>query len=573
MPLDMQIPGTGVFSLDPTPRKPKRTRISASKVRTGCLTWLVPRIRHVKCDEAKPTCKRCKKDKHKCDGYANQPPPQAKRLPNAPSTATATTAMTISSILEQQRRSRVIMHLTPPVDWDISGTSLERTMFHHVNTCTVPDFGPATPLAKLWSNYILPLGYYSDSVKHAVIALGVAHRAFLEDPLLESTPSDSALALNDLANKHYRMAVAEAIRVMADPSPVNIRVTLACCLVFVCLEIVRGQYDKAVQHLRSGSKVLESLHQAALASRRDPLSIPPSERALVETVDRHFDQLCDVTNMFSCMGMDASMLVEDEVVPDLSFFTRPDDSDRTGPITSVSEARYQLHYVELAMSEAFDEATMSCSASCRTCPSECSSRFSTPASNSSKEAEWEEAERKFRTWCTRFEAFEAGLAESGTKMTPAEEDELKALRFSKRSWEVFNAHDTPCAMKDSDMSQLAALVDMAEDVILSKPSAARPSFSLAADAVPSLSYICAYCEDPALERRIIDLLRRMRRREGMWDSQEMANLYEFIARAKMDNTWKDEYNWESLPNLARMMSSLTISGRERSATPSPLTLL
>lgn len=41
MSLDTSIPGTGVFSVVPAPKKPKRTRASASKVRTGCLTWFV----------------------------------------------------------------------------------------------------------------------------------------------------------------------------------------------------------------------------------------------------------------------------------------------------------------------------------------------------------------------------------------------------------------------------------------------------------------------------------------------------------------------------------------------------
>ncbi|KZL75314.1 C6 zinc finger domain protein [Colletotrichum tofieldiae] len=547
MPLDIMIPGTGVFSVDPVPKKPKRTRASTSKVRTGCLTWFLLtafRARHVKCDEEKPFCKRCKKDKHKCDGYAEHP--QASRRPN-PNCLTSSRRRLITSVTQ----------LTPPIDWDVSGTTLERLMFHHVHRCTVPDFGLATPLAKIWSNYILPLGYYSDSIKHAVIALGIAHRAFLENPFSEPEPSQSALAFDNLAERHYRKAVSEAIQIMADPSPVNIRITLICCLVFVCFETVRGQYDKAIQHLRSGSRVLESLHQAALVNQRNPESLSASENCMVETVKKHFNQLCDITNMFTCMGMDASMLIEADVVPDLSFFTQPEaDVNKTTPFSSVFEARQCFHLVERMFTQAFEDCWYCSSDSCWHSTSSWGSQRPPSEPQSSNEASWEIANAHFKAWCSRFELFQKALPKN---MEPADHDELKALRFSQKSWAIFNEQEGPCALKQSNMEELHRLVDMAEDIVSFREEQPRPKFALVADIVPSLAYVCAFCENVELERRIIDVLRNMKRREGMWDSQEMANLYELVLQAKLGNQWKDEYNWETLPNLARMMTNLSVS--------------
>ncbi|KAK1960854.1 C6 zinc finger domain-containing protein [Colletotrichum sublineola] len=513
MSLDKSIPGTGVFSMNPVARKPKRTRASASKVRTGCLTWF--------------------KDKHKCDGYAEHLQPT--RRPNA-GCLMSTCKRPVTSVTQ----------LTPPMNWDVSGTTLEKLMFHHVHRCTVPDFGLSTPLAKIWSNYILPLGYYSDPIKHAVVALGVAHRAFLENPVSDPEPSMSAVAFSDLAERHYRKAVTGTIEIMADPSPVNIRITLICCLVFVSFEIVRGQFDKAVQHLRAGSRVLESLHQAALASRNDPASLSAYDRRLAETVQNHFSQLCDITNMFISMGMDASMLIETDVIPDLTFFTQPEviEQSKATPFSSVFEARQCFHYVERIIDDCW-HTTPSCGSHKPPCGSE-----------TTNDAAWGIANAHFDAWSARFELFQKALPE---KMEPADLHELKALRFSQKSWEVFNEQEGPCALKKSDMAELHRLVDMAEDLVSSPEERSRPKFALAADIVPSLAYICAFCENVDLERRIIDVLRRMKRREGMWDSQEMANLYESVLQAKLGNQWKDEYNWESLPNLARMMSNLSVS--------------
>src|SRR5450755_1287659 len=44
----------------------KRTRAHKPKVRTGCVTC---KIRRVKCDETKPSCLKCTRSGRKCDGY------------------------------------------------------------------------------------------------------------------------------------------------------------------------------------------------------------------------------------------------------------------------------------------------------------------------------------------------------------------------------------------------------------------------------------------------------------------------------------------------------------------------
>ncbi|EXJ59646.1 hypothetical protein A1O7_03792 [Cladophialophora yegresii CBS 114405] len=50
----------------PVPQQGKRQRRWAPKVRTGCKTC---KIRRKKCDEKRPSCSRCLKDKFPCDGY------------------------------------------------------------------------------------------------------------------------------------------------------------------------------------------------------------------------------------------------------------------------------------------------------------------------------------------------------------------------------------------------------------------------------------------------------------------------------------------------------------------------
>ncbi|KZL81583.1 c6 zinc finger domain protein, partial [Colletotrichum incanum] len=476
--------------------------------------------------------------------------------------------------LRQGRQTSSLMQLTPPVDWDISGTNLERLIFHHVNKIMIPNFGPSRPLARFWSNYILPLSYYSDAVKHATIALGVVHRAFLGGPLSDTQPYDSAMALSDLATRHHRKAISEIIRIMDDPSPVNIRITLICCIVFVCFEILGGQYDKAIQHLMSGSKVLKSLYRAAICNKSDPASMSSYDKSLATTVHTYFDQLCDIANMFTSIGIDASMLTESGIVPDLSFFSQPDtNNDRNKPFLSVTEARYRLHFVELMFLCAFVGVCSSKETLLSSSIRRSEELLPPPPPNGLNENEWKKAMKHFDVWCARFKVFQERLP---VNIGPADLEELKSLRFSQRRWEVFHKHDGPFYLRNSNMTKLHALVDMAEDILLSNECLLRPTFTLTAEIVPTMVYLCGFCNNIELEQRIIEFLRRMRRREGVWDSRQMADLYESILQAKRtpESTWEEDIlHKESLPAIARKLSDLSMSGSGRITAYTSLTLL
>ncbi|OLN82358.1 hypothetical protein CCHL11_09776 [Colletotrichum chlorophyti] len=567
MSLDVSIPGTGVFSIaDPARKKSKRTRASAAKCNVYSKT------RHLKCDEEKPVCKRCLRDKRKCDRYPDNPHDRRiRRTVISESCSSPPFANTQSCSASSRLRLRSGTHLTPPVNWDIVGSNLERSMFHHVHRCTVTDFGLASPLTKFWSNYILPLAHYSDSVKHAVIALGVAHKAFLENPLHDGEPSDPMMALSNLAARQYQKAITETIQVMADPSSANVRITLICCIVFICFEIVTGRYDNAVQHLKSGSKVLESLRQAAVSNQRSSgsvVSLP--DRPLVETVEKYFDQLCDITDLFTCLGLWATKLIETDVIPDLSFFTWPEtetENDVKKPFDSFSDARHQLYHVELMFDKYYPDFSPCDEKGCwHAVPIKAPFKF--PETIGAKH-EWEEALACLEIWCARFELFQKGLPE---KLDLKDREELKYLQFAQLSWQVLSKYRKACRLEKADMGELTRIIDMAEDITLSKESTQRPTFSLEAVIVPTVSYICAFCQNPDLERRIIDLLRQMKRRENMWDSQQLASVYEFLLSERLASQWRYEYNWETLPGIAKMMSDLSING-EQLAVTTPLTLL
>ncbi|OAA69829.1 C6 zinc finger domain protein [Cordyceps fumosorosea ARSEF 2679] len=63
-------PTSGSADSSPTEQTRPRRKRWAPKVKTGCITC---RVRRVKCDETKPHCKRCTAYGYVCDGYATTP--------------------------------------------------------------------------------------------------------------------------------------------------------------------------------------------------------------------------------------------------------------------------------------------------------------------------------------------------------------------------------------------------------------------------------------------------------------------------------------------------------------------
>jgi hypothetical protein len=94
---------------------------------------------------------------------------------------------------------------------------------------------------------------------------------------------------------------------------------------------------------------------------------------------------------------------------------------------------------------------------------------------------------------------------------------------------------------------------------LSPANPKQPVFTLSADILPALSFICSLCPHVDIQAQALNLLRSMSRREGIWDSQELADIFEdMMAAQKKGLMTLDDVPFE-LPTLAKMLSSLSIS--------------
>ncbi|KAK4941543.1 hypothetical protein LTR10_018562 [Elasticomyces elasticus] len=115
--------------------------------------------------------------------------------------------------------------------------------------------------SEIWSRHILLVSHYEPAIKHAVIALSSLHELSLSNGNLED---DSADVEN--ATKYY----AKAIKLVVDPDFVQngqaADVALSTCILFICYETLRGHYQSALSHVRSGVNVFAEVVGGQTAS-------------------------------------------------------------------------------------------------------------------------------------------------------------------------------------------------------------------------------------------------------------------------------------------------------------------
>ncbi|KAH7150292.1 hypothetical protein B0J13DRAFT_286434 [Dactylonectria estremocensis] len=187
-------------------------RRGSSKVKTGCTTC---KIRKVKCDETWPQCLRCKKTGRTCDGY------------RAPPTGSLSWD--------------VLLRPPPSVAPACDVAELRSLAFFHQVVAPVLS-GPFD--ASFWTHLVAQVTHHEPAARHAVLAIS----SFFEDfSAATCRTSDNPFAIG-----HYNQAIK---RVVTSKTP-DVDTVLVVCILFICIEFLRGDEKAAINHARHGVRVL-----------------------------------------------------------------------------------------------------------------------------------------------------------------------------------------------------------------------------------------------------------------------------------------------------------------------------
>ncbi|KAM5350819.1 hypothetical protein ACJ41O_007324 [Fusarium nematophilum] len=413
---------------------------------------------------------------------------------------------------------------------DFAGSPLEKMAFHHAVSYAVQHLGDFGTRHSFWCENVPRTSHDVAAVRHALIALGAAHWSFLskQDSLLQSREQQ---CLN-LFLKHYNLAIRHLAPAMSKAAtPRNMRTVLMCCLIFICVENLRGRYDEALRHLRAGSRLLVCLRPTNNTSQvatlthwgvcgsdiyKDDVYIAPQD-----------DGLGDLTLLLSRLALDASVLMDDEILSHLAVFGHPDSHQFPGsavhpaPFRTGAAARDELHRFEIFHDVFYQQV------------------FQNNSADTDAPLEFSDADKnlyrimyeRFRWWSACFDLYAESSMQS---ITPEEQHLVSKLQVHQRAWDALLKQDHWSLDMDGAIipGELEAIVEQAEAIAGSSNPRHHPVFTFDADIIPSLSYVGAFSDDPELLRRLVKVLRELRVREGPWDSEELAEIYEGVLVAR-----------------------------------------
>ncbi|KAL4812127.1 hypothetical protein BDW67DRAFT_193972 [Aspergillus spinulosporus] len=202
-------------------------RKSTPRTRSGCRTC---KVRRVKCDEQRPSCRRCLDTGRACDGYGIWGQPKSTRLLPSP----VYPLRTLPGLAEEERRC------------------LDRFRVLLTDRLTRP-FG-----SHFWSSLVLQLSLSEPAVLHASIALTSAYDSFASAQIRENV---AMVASTPFLLRQYNYAIRALLANEALKRAASLRVAAVSCILFICLEILRGDVDAMEVHFASGIKLLHQLQQ------------------------------------------------------------------------------------------------------------------------------------------------------------------------------------------------------------------------------------------------------------------------------------------------------------------------
>lgn len=432
---------------------PKRTRESTSKVRTGCSTC---KARRVKCDEAKPICRRCAVGNRKCE---------------------------YNTALAAPTRRNVITVYLPPVQsqptFFVNTRGLE---FFHQNLAANLD-GQFD--SSFWSKLVLQLSHSEPSVRHAVSAISNIYRD-VESSLRHPAGFVSA---NPEAQQEWNRAIRSlSDRIQAHPNS-NL-VPLVCCLLFTCIDFLRGNVESSLLHVQSGLNILAVVRRNSHADHDLGSDMSKSD---LQTIEDH------VVPVFA--GLSVLSSLAGKMAPPVYAPTAEEDS----PHKDLADSRRRLIEVSDACIRFIGEASLK------------AATFQVDVDDLVDQVKLQ----------TRLGAWRDQLGRLVDRMQAAgnlvKQGALSLLLVHYKAIYIWLRVCTTAGETATDfyLTDFEELVHYAEQITEPRVGVERPRpqpLSFDIQILGPLYYAALKCRHPATRRRALEMLQYAPRREGLWNA-------------------------------------------------------
>ncbi|PTB62319.1 hypothetical protein BBK36DRAFT_1129295 [Trichoderma citrinoviride] len=470
------------ISQDP-PAKTGRRR-----VKTGCQTC---KKRRVKCDEGRPACQRCLSTGRVCDGYgiwgggnnAYGNPDKAMSASSTSMVRVKPTQTLRTVVVMSQRRS-------------IAGqpASLGYEYFRRYTTTKLPGLFESG----FWDSLVLQASEQEPAVLHAVTALGAAHK------------NEERISLTE-----YNEAIRHLRQSLKRSDKEALRVCLITCMLFVCIELLRGGFTAGHAHLSSGLRLLREIQ------RRDGVIASDGDIIIRSHAESIEDTLVEV---FSRLNVQIALF--GHVSSYLLFVGESSETLKTYDIPpsfpSLREARQHLDTL-INGSHVLGEQASRLVLEQQPIP----------------ELLYENQRRleaALMSWLRAMDASREALVAGADVRTKFAIPMLLLYHTMTRIMTATSLRGTDEMIYDRHLPDFSLLLKQSHDLwdmmraalrrLYGKRGATKPDINVTVDMgfIPPLYYALAKCRQPNLRRMVLELLKDVPHREGAWDGFTVINM-------------------------------------------------
>lgn len=352
-----------------------------------------------------------------------------------------------------------------------------------------------------WSTLIPQMAHSEPAIRHAVIAISTVHRDLESLPFRSPTGSiePSPAALKETSEAMRSLTT----RMATDPS--SSLVPLVACLLFTCLDFLRGSSDTAMMHMKNGFQILNTLVDPPAGAHPQQVSDSKSIREHIVPVFTRLNLLC---------------ILFGQALPFRAF---GEGSTEISTFTSLEDGRIRLY-------ELINTVI----------------RFIRAGRAKSNKGEIEVSdliekirhERQMERWYSCLMQF-VSATEASDKLVDA-----AAINIMKLHYRTIYVFLSVCLSLDESATDLHTpdfeeIINLGELIVStpsspgqSRSSSEQRSFSFEMGIIPSLYFTTIKCRNPALRRRSLTVLRKAPLREGLWMSHIAAKVAERLIQVE-----------------------------------------
>lgn len=363
--------------------------------------------------------------------------------------------------------------------------------------------------ADFWTRLVLQISHTEPAIKHAMVAVGSLHQqrelGIVPVPMLRSIVVRDPLALTVPVTKHatnhndpfaltqYNKAIVHLSQRLKDPA-VGTEIALLACILFVCVEFLRGDVEPAIRHFKSGMSIA-----TASLSKKGATRALATTQSIKANMLPFFNRLELLSTLF---GNDADWdyPVEPQDAVPRKFTSLKDARDSLVHLMNIS-----LRFIRYMKYRKYEGLAL-------------------PDDISRKET----LQRHVIIWQSTFDALLINSA-----LSAKDRDAAKVLRIHQLVvliWLGACIHGDESSI-DAHMADFETAVSLGEAIQTHAGTQEQrqtypTTFLFDMEIVSPLYYVAGKCRHPQLRRRAIALLRQTVRREGLWDSNMAAAIAE-----------------------------------------------